>query len=136
MIAPAVEKMIPELYVEDPEAIADWFSQVLGFRCVGSSGQLPEVRIGLASGDIELAFRRCTGTAQPAQAVLHIQVSNIAAVLDRVLASKTPLVDNLEIDLFGGRGFAVEVPAAHGLTLRFVQRHATPYRSPDKVPSR
>jgi predicted enzyme related to lactoylglutathione lyase len=118
-----------EIFPADLDATVDFYRRVLRFRVTDDRRAEPEAYVSLQRGSVRVGALRSTGPdARPARlppggVELVLEVDDVAAELDRVVAAGWPLEVDLQDRPWGLRDFRILDPA--GYYLRITSR-ATP----------
>ena len=115
-----------EIFPADLDAAVDFYGRVLGFQVTRDQRRDPEAYVALRRGGVRLGAARRAVPGTPASrrppigAELVLEVDDVAAERDRVVAAGWPLEEDLRHRPWGLTDFRVLDPA--GFYLRITDR--------------
>jgi lactoylglutathione lyase len=110
-----------EIFPDDLDATVDFYTRVLGFRLTADRRDQPDEYVSLQRGSVRVgAARRAVPDVSdarrpPAGVELVLEVDDVNAEHDRVLAAGWPLAEDLQDRPWGLRDFRVLDPAGYYL---------------------
>jgi len=112
-----------EIFPDDLDVIADFYTRVLGFRLTADRRSEADAYVSLQRGSVRIgAARRAVPDARaarlpPAGVELVLEVDDVAAERDRVVAAGWPLEEGLQDRPWGLTDFRILDPAGHYLRI-------------------
>jgi lactoylglutathione lyase len=112
-----------EIFPDDLDAIVDFYTRVLLFRLVTDQRGEPDPYVSLQRDDVRVgAARRAVpdaraGRLPPAGVELVLEVDDVAAERDLVIAAGWPLVEDLRDRPWGLTDFRILDPAGYYLRI-------------------
>jgi predicted enzyme related to lactoylglutathione lyase len=112
-----------EIFPDDLDATVDFYARVLHFRLTADRRSEPSAYVSLQRGGVRVgAARRMVPDARaarlpPAGVELVLEVDDVAAERDRVIAAGWPLEEDLQDRPWGLRDFRVLDPAGYYLRI-------------------
>jgi lactoylglutathione lyase len=110
-----------EIFPQDLDAIVDFYARVLSFSITKDQRGDPEAYVGLSRGEVHIGAARRAGPTSPAErrppigVELVLEVDDIAAERDRVVAAGWPLEEDLQDRPWGLTDFRILDPAGYYL---------------------
>jgi catechol 2,3-dioxygenase-like lactoylglutathione lyase family enzyme len=107
-----------EIFPQDLDAAVDFYVRVLGFSIAKDQRDAPDAYVALRRGEVTIGAARREGPAVPAGrrppvgVELVLEVNDIAAERDRVIAAGWPLEEDLQNRPWGLTDFRILDPAA------------------------
>jgi lactoylglutathione lyase len=112
-----------EIFPQDLDAIVDFYAGVLGFSVTKDQRGDPEAYVALTRGEVHVGASRHEGPAAsverrpPMGVELVLEVDDIAAERDRVVAAGWPLEEDLRDRPWGLADFRILDPAGYYLRI-------------------
>jgi len=112
-----------EIFPADLDSVVDFYARVLGFQVTRDQRRDPEAYVALRRGGVRVgAARRAvpgtpSGRRPPIGAELVLEVDDVAAERDRVVAAGWPLEEDLRRRPWGLTDFRVLDPAGYYLRI-------------------
>jgi lactoylglutathione lyase len=112
-----------EIFPQDLDAIVDFYARVLGFSVTKDQRGDPEAYVALRRGEVHVGAARRAGRAGPAErrppigVELVLEVDDIDAERDRVVAAGWPLEEDLQDRPWGLTDFRILDPAGYYLRI-------------------
>jgi lactoylglutathione lyase len=112
-----------EIFPQDLDAIVDFYARVLSFSITKDQRGDPEAYVGLSRGEVHIGAARRSGPISPAGrrppigVELVLEVDDIAAERDRVVAAGWPLEEDLQDRPWGLTDFRILDPAGYYLRI-------------------
>jgi lactoylglutathione lyase len=112
-----------EIFPQDLDAIADFYARVLGFSITNDQRGEPEAYVALRRGGVHVGAVRREGPAVPAErrppigVELVLEVDDVTAERDRVVAAGWPLEEDLKDRPWGLTDFRLLDPAGYYLRI-------------------
>jgi lactoylglutathione lyase len=112
-----------EIFPQDLDAIVDFYARVLGFSVTKDQRGEPAAYVGLSRGEVHIGAALRAGPKAPAGrrppigVELVLEVDDIAAERDRVVAAGWPLEEDLQDRPWGLTDFRILDPAGYYLRI-------------------
>jgi len=112
-----------EIFPQDLDAIVDFYARVLGFSVAKDQRGDPDAYVALSRGAVHVGAAQRAGPAVPAGrrppvgVELVLEVDDIAAERDRVVAAGWPLEEDLQDRPWGLTDFRILDPAGYYLRI-------------------
>lgn len=112
-----------EIFPDDLDVIVDFYTRVLHFRLTGDQRSEPDAYVFLQRDDVRIgAARRVVPDARaarlpPAGVELVLEVDDVIAERDRVIAAGWPLTEDLRDRPWGLTDFRILDPAGYYLRI-------------------
>ena len=112
-----------EIFPDDLDGTVDFYTRVLGFRLAGDRRSDPDAYVWLQRGGVRVGALRSTvpdaraARRPPAGVELVLEVDDVAAERDRVVAAGWPLEEDLQDRPWGLTDFRILDPAGYYLRI-------------------
>jgi predicted enzyme related to lactoylglutathione lyase len=112
-----------EIFPDDLDVIVDFYTRVLLFRLTADQRGEPSAYVSLQRGEVRIgAARRAVPDARavrlpPAGVELVLEVDDVIAERDRVIAARWPLTEDLQDRPWGLKDFRILDPAGYYLRI-------------------
>ena len=112
-----------EIFPRDLDAVVDFYTRVLGFSVTKDQRQAPELYVALVRGRVHIGASQGDAPGAPAErrppigAELVLEVDNVAAERDRIVAQGWSLVEDLQSRPWGLTDFRILDPAGYYLRI-------------------
>jgi catechol 2,3-dioxygenase-like lactoylglutathione lyase family enzyme len=112
-----------EIFPDDLDVIADFYTRVLGFRLTADRRGEPAAYVSLQRGSVRIGALRGAALAEravrlpPAGVELVLEVDDVAGERDRVIAAGWPLEEDLQDRPWGLTDFRILDPAGYYLRI-------------------
>jgi lactoylglutathione lyase len=112
-----------EIFPQDLDTVVDFYVRVLGFRVTKDERDDPEAYVAMQRGSVQVGAlqRELSGPpadrCPPAGVELVLEVDDVAAERNRVVASGWPLEQDLQLRPWGLTDFRILDPAGYYLRI-------------------